>query len=209
MDRTKWHGHGPQFSRGGRLWSYLVRTRFDAPTSRLPALTLFRDFVAEAQARLGGFTGAGGSPLSWSFQAAYRPLQYGPPGGADTYERIDDSLTDEIVESIPPVMLPPPELANLPDIENMMRAANTTAAGRDALTKFIVGADFIKKIVPLVEMAEELESLTDLHRLCNIMKTIILLNDSAIIEHVVKDDVCLGVVGALECKNLATRLDGC
>jgi protein phosphatase-4 regulatory subunit 3 len=38
-----------------------------------------------------------------------------------------------------------------------------------------------------------------LHRLCNIMKTLILLNDTAIIEYVVTDDIVLGVVGALEC----------
>ena len=99
-------------------------------------------------------------------------------------------------------MLPPPELGNLLDVENMMRAANNSPAGRDALAKFIVGADYITKLVPLVEVAEDLESLSDLHRLCNIMKMLILLNDTAIIEYVVTDDVILGVVGALECKNV-------
>ena len=99
-------------------------------------------------------------------------------------------------------MLPPPELGNLPDVENMMRAANNSPAGRDALAKFIVGADYITKLVPLVEVAEDLESLSDLHRLCNIMKMLILLNDTAIIEYVVTDDVILGVVGALECKDV-------
>ena len=84
----------------------------------------------------------------------------------------------------------------------MMRAANNSPAGRDALAKFIVGADYITKLVPLVEVAEDLESLSDLHRLCNIMKMLILLNDTAIIEYVVTDDVILGVVGALECKDV-------
>ena len=99
-------------------------------------------------------------------------------------------------------MLPPPELGNLPDVESMMRAANNSPAGRDALAKYIVGADYITKLVPLVEVAEDLESLSDLHRLCNIMKMLILLNDTAIIEYVVTDDVILGVVGALECKDV-------
>jgi len=93
-----------------------------------------------------------------------------------------------------------------------MRMANSTAAGRDALAKFSVSADFVTKLVPLVEMAEDLESLGDLHRLCNIMKTLILLNDTAIIEYAVTDDVVLGVVGALECMltdclSLWTRAD--
>jgi protein phosphatase-4 regulatory subunit 3 len=47
-------------------------------------------------------------------------------------------------------------------------------------------------------MAEDMEDLASLHRLCNIMKTMILLNDTAIIELAVTDDLVLGVVGALE-----------
>jgi protein phosphatase-4 regulatory subunit 3 len=53
-------------------------------------------------------------------------------------------------------------------------------------------------MIPLVEQAEDFEDLGSLHRLCTIMKTFILLNDTKIIEHVVSDDIVLGVVGALE-----------
>lgn len=49
-----------------------------------------------------------------------------------------------------------------------------------------------------MEVAEDLESLPDLHRLCNIMKALILMNDNTIIEHLVTDDIIIGVVGALE-----------
>jgi protein phosphatase-4 regulatory subunit 3 len=94
--------------------------------------------------------------------------------------------------------LPSAELGNLGDIESTMRMMSTTANGRDALAKAIMAEDFIGKIVPLVEMAEDLESLQDLHRLCNIMKIVILLNDTSIIEHAVSDECVLGVVGALE-----------
>ena len=80
-----------------------------------------------------------------------------------------------------------------------MRAASATPAGRDSLSKFLISEEYIPKLLPLVSIAEDLESLTDLHRLCNIMKTLILLNDTAIIEYVVTDEVILGVVGALEC----------
>lgn len=97
-------------------------------------------------------------------------------------------------------MLPPPELGNLPEIKQMVRAASMTQAGRDALSKFIIRDEYISKLIPLVEVAEDLESLPDLHRLCNIMKSLILLNDNTIIETVVTDDIILGVVGALECK---------
>jgi hypothetical protein len=87
-----------------------------------------------------------------------------------------------------------------------MRAANSTPGGREALAKFILAQDYIPKLIPLVDMAEDLESVSDLHRLCSIMKMLILLNDTAIIEYVVTDPVVLGVVGALECKPWPTRL---
>jgi protein phosphatase 4 regulatory subunit 3 len=113
---------------------------------------------------------------------------------------VDDGLSDEIIDPSSTFALPVPELGNLAEIENTMRIANSTASGREAMAKFTVTSDYIAKLVPLVEMAEDLESLADLHRLCNIMKTLILLNDTAIIEHVVTDEMVLGVVGALECE---------
>lgn len=115
------------------------------------------------------------------------------------YVLIDDILSDDALESFSnPIMLPPPDLGNLHEIEQMIRAASTTQGGRDALCKFVIRDDYIMKLLPLVGDAEDLESLTDLHRLCNIMKSLILLNDNTIIELVVSDSVIEGVVGALE-----------
>ena len=99
-----------------------------------------------------------------------------------------------------PLVLPPPELGNLEEIHAMMTQVVATPQGRDALSKFIIADDYVRKLIPLVETAEDLEDLEDLHGLCSIMKLIILLNDTQIIEHVVNDTVVLGVVGALECK---------
>lgn len=114
----------------------------------------------------------------------------------------DDALSDDAVEAYPnPIMLPPADLEHLPDIEQVVRAASVTQAGRDALSKFVLREDYINKLVPLVSIAEDLESLPDLHRLCTIMKSFILLNDNTIIEHVVTDPLILGVVGALECRS--------
>jgi hypothetical protein len=72
------------------------------------------------------------------------------------------------------------------------------------------------------ETCEDLEDLDGLHVLHNIMKSIsktnhfellltlisrsetlnwtVLLNDNNIIEHVIKDEIILGVVGILECR---------
>ncbi|KAI9678462.1 MAG: Platinum sensitivity protein [Trizodia sp. TS-e1964] len=111
----------------------------------------------------------------------------------------DDALSDDAIEAFSnPLRLPLPELGNLPDIEQMTRSASTSQHGRESLAKFIVSEEYIPKLVPLVAMAEDLESLADLHRLCNIVKTLILLNDTAIIELVVTEELIFGIVGALE-----------
>ncbi|KAI1394120.1 DUF625-domain-containing protein [Hypoxylon trugodes] len=111
----------------------------------------------------------------------------------------DDSLSDDLAMDMPnPITLPPASMGNLADIESQMRGFSGTANGRDALTKYVLMENYIGKLIPLVGDAEDLESLNDLHRLCNIMKIIILLNDTSIIEHAVSDECVIGVVGALE-----------
>ncbi|KAL4722617.1 Platinum sensitivity protein [Fusarium chlamydosporum] len=139
------------------------------------------------------FQEAEGCALIWRFVSNVQQTFHNHLPGAD------DGLSDDLAIDVPPAInLPNAELGNLGDIESTMRMMSTTANGRDALAKAIMAEDFIGKVVPLVEMAEDLESLQDLHRLCNIMKTVILLNDTSIIEHAVSDECVLGVVGALE-----------
>jgi protein phosphatase 4 regulatory subunit 3 len=117
----------------------------------------------------------------------------GGAGGAD------DSLSDDLNMDMPAnVALPPAELGNLGEIETTMRILSSTNGGRDALAKFVLKENYMQKLIPLVQMSEDFESISDLHRLCNIMKTVILLNDAALIEHVVSDECVDGVVGALE-----------
>ncbi|KAK4236913.1 component of IIS longevity pathway SMK-1-domain-containing protein, partial [Achaetomium macrosporum] len=111
----------------------------------------------------------------------------------------DSSLSDDLTMEMPAsIQLPPADLGLLSELDMAIRNLSQSPAGRDALAKTIMSEDYISKLIPLVEMAEDLESLDDLHRLCNIMKTILLLNDTAIIEHAVSDECVLGVVGALE-----------
>ena len=114
----------------------------------------------------------------------------------------DDGLSDDLLDPIAPVVLPEPQLGCLEEVEAYIRNASMSPDGRDALTKFIMHPDqmYILRLAPLVAMAEEKESVQDLHRLCTIMKLLVLLNDTAIIEFIVTDDAIMGVVGALECE---------
>ena len=98
------------------------------------------------------------------------------------------------------LVLPQPEIRNLEEILGIMQGVAATIPGRDAIAKFVISEDYVRKLIPLVEKAEEEQSLKDLHCLCSIMKLIILLNDSQIIDHIVNENVVMGVVGALECE---------
>lgn len=114
------------------------------------------------------------------------------------------SLTDEILSDDAGeaalsmlVQLPTPTLGNLGEIEIMIRQASATVMGRDALAKYIITDEWLAKLIPMLEVAEDLESLENLHRLCNIMKMVILLNDTMIVETIVSDEMIMGVVGIL------------
>ncbi|KAK5936933.1 Platinum sensitivity protein [Knufia obscura] len=111
----------------------------------------------------------------------------------------DDGLSDDALDNITTSFtLNPPELGNLDEVDQNIRGASLSQAGREALSKFLVKEEYLLKLIKLVEVAEDLESLPDLHRLCNIMKALILMNDNTVIEYLVTDDLVLGVVGALE-----------
>lgn len=99
---------------------------------------------------------------------------------------------------MPTIQLPPAELGHIGDLEANLRILTSTQAGRESLAKPLVDENYLNQLVPLFEAAEDLEALPELHRLCNIMKMILLVNDNKIIDRAVSDECVMGVVGALE-----------
>lgn len=120
----------------------------------------------------------------------------------------EDGISDELLDVAHPVTLPEPALGKLEEVVESIRNASTTPAGRDALAKFVMSPEqmYILRLAPLVDEAEKLEQTQELHRLCTIMKHLILLNDTSIIEFIVTDQAIMGVVGALECEFGQTKL---
>jgi len=149
---------------------------------------MYRKFVHNIQQQLQSL----GGPGLFTTQGFRRNLL--------TAKTTDDALSDDLpIDSFQnSISLPNPGLGNLQEIDSTMRGLTNTQGGREVLVKFVLSDDYIRKLIPLVEMAEDMEDLLSLHRLCSIMKTLILLNDTAIIEHAVTDEIVLGVVGALE-----------
>ncbi|WVO25196.1 uncharacterized protein IAS62_006586 [Cryptococcus decagattii] len=92
----------------------------------------------------------------------------------------------------------PPTLANIREQEFCIRAQAKSAMGRERAMEHILNEDYIKQLINILEQAEDLESLDDLHALCSLMQTILLFNDNGIFEYILQDDVFLGVIGMLE-----------
>ncbi|GAA5950604.1 hypothetical protein JCM21900_002521 [Sporobolomyces salmonicolor] len=100
---------------------------------------------------------------------------------------------------IPSIMtLPTPTLGSIDQLESSIRAMSRTAVGRERTANQIIKSGFVEKLIEVHGEAEDLESLEDLHALCRVMQTILLLNDNAIFELVLKDELILGVAGILE-----------
>ncbi|KAF9282356.1 Platinum sensitivity protein [Mortierella alpina] len=94
--------------------------------------------------------------------------------------------------------LPKPDLSNLTEIQELVKGAHADVAERVKLAAFIVIDNYIDKLLPVLEACEDLESISDLHALHSILLGIINLNDIAIIQYILKDDIFVGCVGILE-----------
>ncbi|OCF33154.1 hypothetical protein I316_05199 [Kwoniella heveanensis BCC8398] len=82
--------------------------------------------------------------------------------------------------------------------EMFIRMQSKSPLGRERAVEHILNEDYIKHLITVLEQAEDLESLEDLHALCSLMQTILLFNDNGIFEYILQDDVFLGVIGMLE-----------
>ncbi|KAK4052875.1 Platinum sensitivity protein [Microbotryomycetes sp. JL221] len=97
-----------------------------------------------------------------------------------------------------PQRIPEPSLGNIGEVEEAIRAMSRTAVSRERTASTIVRSQVVQKLIRIHDEAEDLESLEDLHALCRLMQTIILLNDNVIFELILRDNMVLGVVSILE-----------
>ncbi|KAF9567405.1 DUF625-domain-containing protein [Agrocybe pediades] len=94
--------------------------------------------------------------------------------------------------------LPPPQLGIISEIERAIKSLARTQPVKERICEYIQQEDYIKALIKVMHTAEDLESLQDLHALCSLMQTILMLNDHSMYEHILEDDMFFGVVGMLE-----------
>ncbi|KAG0298431.1 Platinum sensitivity protein [Linnemannia gamsii] len=96
------------------------------------------------------------------------------------------------------ITLPDPDISNLAEIEHLIKEAQSGANEKERLAAFIIMDSYIDKLFPILETCEDLDNHADLHILHDIMLGIIMLNDIAIIQHILKDEIILNCVAMLQ-----------
>ncbi|CDO73840.1 hypothetical protein BN946_scf185015.g169 [Trametes cinnabarina] len=94
--------------------------------------------------------------------------------------------------------LPQPQMGIIGEIDTAIKALARTALVKERVCEYIQNEDYIKALIDVFNQAEDLESLPDLHALFSCMQTILLLNEHSLYEHILDDEIFMGVVGILE-----------
>lgn len=101
-------------------------------------------------------------------------------------------------DSAPPIELPPCELSRLEEIGETIASGLTTPLRKEKLAMAIESENYIKKLISLFRMCEDMEDRLDLHHLYEIFKNIFLLNKTPLFEIMFAEDTIFDVVGCLE-----------
>ncbi|XP_039450636.1 serine/threonine-protein phosphatase 4 regulatory subunit 3 [Culex pipiens pallens] len=116
----------------------------------------------------------------------------------DVVEESEDERFEDMSDSAPPIELPPCELSRLEDISEAIANGLTSQIRKDKLAQAIESENYIKKLLSLFHICEDLENHEGLHYLYEIFKNIFLLNKNALFEIMFAEDTIFDVVGCLE-----------
>lgn len=116
----------------------------------------------------------------------------------DIIEESEDERFDDMPEVAHPIELPPCELSKLEEISELFCSVLTIPIRREKLAVAIEQEGYIKKLIDLFHMCEDLENMEGLHHLYEIFKSIFLLNKNSLFEILFQEDTIFDVVGVLE-----------
>ncbi|CAF4043870.1 unnamed protein product, partial [Rotaria sp. Silwood2] len=97
------------------------------------------------------------------------------------------------------ISLPSVELSQLHDICNLFSPDKVRdATRRDLLARAVESENYIKKLLDLFHICEDLENIDSLHQLYEIIRSIFYLNKSTLFEILCNDEYIMDIVGCLE-----------
>nr|SVE76237.1 EOG090X01QS [Daphnia longispina] len=116
----------------------------------------------------------------------------------DFVEESEDERFEDMSDTAPPVELPPCELNKLETINELIATCLSSAVRREKLSTALEMEGYIRKLLNLFHICEDLENLEGLHHLFEVFKNIFLLNKNALFEVMFAEDTIFDVVGCLE-----------
>uniref|UniRef100_W5NE63 Serine/threonine-protein phosphatase 4 regulatory subunit 3 n=1 Tax=Lepisosteus oculatus TaxID=7918 RepID=W5NE63_LEPOC len=118
-----------------------------------------------------------------------------------TQDPIDES-EEEHVEEMPEtshlVDLPPCELNKLEEIADLVTSVLSSPIRREKLALALMNEGYIKKLLQLFQVCEQMGNTEGLHHLYEIIRGVLFLNKAALFEVMFSDDCIMDVVGCLE-----------
>uniref|UniRef100_A0A2M4A6W3 Protein to be involved in carbohydrate metabolism n=1 Tax=Anopheles triannulatus TaxID=58253 RepID=A0A2M4A6W3_9DIPT len=116
----------------------------------------------------------------------------------DVVEESEDERFEDMSDSAPPIELPPCEISRLEDISEVIASGLTSPMRKEKLATAIESENYIKKLLNLFHICEDLENHEGLHYLYEIFKNVFLLNKNTLFEIMFAEDTIFDVVGCLE-----------
>lgn len=116
----------------------------------------------------------------------------------DIVEESEDEHFDPMPDTISSIELPPCELSKLEDISELIQSVLPSPIRREKLAMALESEGYIKKLIDLFHMCEDLENTEGLHHIYEIFKNVFLLNKNSLFEIMFSEDMIFDVVGCLE-----------
>ncbi|KAM4522387.1 serine/threonine-protein phosphatase 4 regulatory subunit 3 isoform 2-T2 [Odontesthes bonariensis] len=116
-----------------------------------------------------------------------------------TQDVVDESEEERFDDmSSPGLELPPCELNRLEDLAELVASSLPSPLRREKLALAVENEGYIRKLLELFHMCEDLDNREGLHHLYEIIKGIFLLNRTALFEVMFSDECIMDVIGCLE-----------
>nr|XP_055193967.1 serine/threonine-protein phosphatase 4 regulatory subunit 3B-like [Nyctereutes procyonoides] len=116
----------------------------------------------------------------------------------DLLEESEDEQLDDILETNTVLVLPNCELSKLEEISDLITSILLSPIHKERLALILENEAYIKNLLQLFRVCEDLGDIANLHYLHEIIKGILLLNKTGLFEILFSADCIMDVVGCLE-----------
>ncbi len=120
-------------------------------------------------------------------------------GAVDEYEfgsAPGDSFYQDSAERTGPSELPPAELGTMSELVKIV--VDCSPFAREKIASLVLQNGYLRKLLDLFKTCEDLDDQDGLHMMYRLVRGLVLLNDAALFDELLRDDNVMDVVGALE-----------